>query len=67
MTDTELLKIALDALENSQDAVWSEYRNFWGILLPSRKPQTDALREAAETHDAVIAEIRKRLEVRDDT
>lgn len=32
------------------------------IRLPSRKPQADALRESAERHDAVIAEIRKRLE-----
>lgn len=62
MTDTELLKRALDALENTQDAVWDEYRNFWGLLVPSRKPQTDALRGAAERHDAAIVAIRKRLE-----
>lgn len=61
-TDEQLLKAALDALENAREAVWGEYENFWGLLLPSRKPQADALREAAEKHDAVIAAIRKRIE-----
>lgn len=65
MTDTELLKMALDAMENAREGVWCEYENFWGLLLPTRKTQADALREAAEKHDAAIASIRKRLEVRE--
>lgn len=61
MNDEQLLKAALDALENSRDVVWNEYHMYWGLNLPTRQSQADALREAAEKHDAVIAEIRTRL------
>ena len=66
MNDEQLLLAALDTLEDSRDVVWNEYHSFWGLYLPTRKAQADALREAAEKHDAVIAEIRKRLEVGND-
>lgn len=62
MNDTELLKLAIDALEHSRNVVWTEYNAYWGLGLPSRLSQADALREAAERHDAAIAAIRKRLE-----
>ena len=62
MTDEQLLKAALDALEDSRNVVWNEYHMYWGLNLPTRQAQADALREAAEKHDAAIAALRKRLD-----
>ena len=60
-SDRALLEAALDALMESRDTVWHEYESDWRHGLPTRKAQLDVMREIAENHDHVIAEIKARL------
>lgn len=62
MTDEQLLKAALDALEDSRDTVWNEYHADWRNGLQPERSSVADLRRRAQDHDAVIVEIRKRIE-----
>lgn len=59
-TDTELLRKALDALEESVDLVVIEVREYekWH---GTRRAKIDGMRQYAEQHRAVITAIRERL------
>lgn len=63
-SDEDIMRLALSALEDSRDIVWTEYTNDWRHGLPTRKAQLEGLRIQAEEHDAAIEALRQRLVLR---
>jgi hypothetical protein len=63
MTDRKLLEQALDALTESYDLVYNEYREACEKYngFPSRQARVDALRRDAEKHHAAIYALEKAL------
>ena len=61
----EVLKMALDALDNSIDTVWNEYLGDWRHGLPTRKVQLDAKLKMVEDHEKAIEEIKAALAQQD--
>lgn len=62
MTDDEaLLTRCLHALEDSIDAVRSEYENDWRHGIPSRRPQLRAMYASITLHEQTIKDLKARL------
>ena len=61
MTKDEVLKQALEALEDSSDEVWNEYLSDWRHGVPTRKAQLDGKLKMCEDHDKAIAAIKAAL------
>jgi hypothetical protein len=57
----EVLKLALESLDNSIDTVWNEYLADWRHGLPTRKLQLDAKLKMAEAHEKAINSIKAAL------
>jgi hypothetical protein len=56
-----LMQRALQALEESLDAIRLEYASDWRHDIPSRQPQIDGMRALLEEHEAVIRDLRAEL------
>jgi hypothetical protein len=61
MTDRELMKQALDALEESVDTVHQISESDWRHPIPTRKTQLDGIKNLVEQHKAAITALKERL------
>ena len=57
----EVLKQALEALENSIDMVRCDYETNWRHGLPTRKAQLDGMKEMLEQHEKSITFLRQAI------
>lgn len=62
MSTIEVMRKALDALENSLDLVQAEYTDNWRHGLPTRAAQLDGLKRLAEDHASAIEALRAEIE-----
>lgn len=62
MIATEVMRKALEALENSLDLVQAEYTDNWRHGLPTRAAQLDGLKQLAEDHASAIEALRAEIE-----
>ncbi len=62
MIATEVMRKALEALENSLDLVQAEYTDNWRHGLPTRAAQLDGLKRLAEDHASAITALRAEIE-----
>lgn len=62
MIATEVMRKALEALENSLDLVQAEYTDNWRHGLPTRAAQLDGLKRLAEDHASAIEALRAEIE-----
>lgn len=62
MTTTEVMRKALEAMENSLDLVQAEYTDNWRHGLPTRAAQLDGLKRLAEDHASAIEALRAEIE-----
>ena len=61
MTDLDIMRLALEALEESVDLVRHEYTPDWRHGLPTRKAQLDGMKAGLDAHEAAIAALNERL------
>lgn len=62
MSTIEVMRKALNALENSVDLVQAEYTDNWRHGLPTRAAQLDGLKRLAEDHASAIEALRAEIE-----
>lgn len=62
MSTIEVMRKALEALENSVDLVQAEYTDNWRHGRPTRAAQLDGLKRLAEDHASAITALRAELE-----